>query len=147
MTSLKKTANIFSNGSSGFTLIEVLIVVVIIAILGSIAGINYIPFRNKAYDTIALSDTRNLVGSVTDAILSEEDVNYNKIGGGAVGEVDTGGIVRTPVFTLSPGIEAVLTGDSTGGTVFTASLRHIRGTPGKTYDCVVDETTGLIDLP
>jgi len=144
----------------GFTLIEVMIVSAMISVLSSIAIFNYIPFRKKALDTTARADARNLVQSVITATLSDEDVDYTKTNtGGEVGELDTSGNSRNPVFILSPGVAAVITGDSNQApdgntTVFDAIVYHTNGTldPStssgrKEYVCSVDESSGTSILP
>jgi prepilin-type N-terminal cleavage/methylation domain-containing protein len=159
MTAFRQTIQKPLKNKKGFTLLEVVIVSVMLSILSSIAIYNYIPLRKKALDTTALSDARNLVQSVVDATLSEEDVDYTKINtGGAVGDVDTGGNPRTPVFVLSPGVEVVIIGSSNelpnGDTVFSAIVYHTSGTSDlttlsgkKEYTCSVDESTGVTSLP
>ncbi len=145
----------------GFTILELVVVTVMISILSSIAIANFIPLRKKALDTTALSDARNLVQSVVDATLSGEDVDYTKVEtAGAVGDFDTAGNPRTPVFVLSPGVEVIILGSSNeppnGDTVFSATVYHTNGTfdPAasnsknkKEYTCSVDESSGTTSLP
>jgi len=98
-------------------------------------------------------------------MLNDEDINYTKGDltggeGGAIGDIDTGGNFRTPVFVLSSGVRAVISGDSNMGpngdtTILLATFYHIKGTddPGATidgkreYTCFVHEGTGVTILP
>jgi len=143
----------------GFTLLEVLIVIATMTVMASIAVVNYIPLKRKAYDATARSDARSLVDSVVNATLSAEDVNYVKVNtGGDVGNVDTSGNPRNPVFTLSPGIEVVIVGKSDffpgNQAFFSAVVYHVNGTSDpltasgkKEYTCTVNESTGLVSMP
>ena len=54
----------FKKNQKGFTLIELLIVVAIIGILAAIAIPQFASYREKAYNSAALSDCRNLKGAL-----------------------------------------------------------------------------------
>ncbi len=145
----------------GFTLIEIMIVFAIIAILASIAVPNFKLFRNIAFDTVARTDARNLVGSVIDTVLNEENVKYTPAllpVEGAVGDEYTDNTPRNPVFILSPGVAARVLGDSIQlpdgkTTYFEAYVYHtsgtVDGTPSgrKEYLCIVNEANGITILP
>lgn len=160
MTQLKQTVKRFSTNNKGFTLLELMIVSLMISILSSIAVYNFTFLKKRAYDSAALSDARNLVESVVVATLNDEDVDFTKTNtGGAVGNVSTSGTPRPPVFVLSPGVQAVITGDSIQApngetTVFSATVYHTNGTPDaaspsgkKEYFCFLNESTGTTLLP
>jgi prepilin-type N-terminal cleavage/methylation domain-containing protein len=155
MTSFKKNVTETLRDTSGFTFVELLIIIAIIGVLASIAIFNYMPMRAKAMDSAAMSDARNLADIVTNAAMTNADIDYTKINtGGAVGDKDTSGNPRTPVFLLSPGVEALIIGDSRQGangnaTFFSAIIYHTGGTPDvaspsgkKEYSCSVDEIAG-----
>ncbi|MCP4673755.1 MAG: hypothetical protein GY857_20905, partial [Desulfobacula sp.] len=91
--------------------------------------------------------------------MNNQDVDYTKINtGGAVGNIDTAGNPRTPIYTLSQGVAALITGDSIQApngntTVFQATVYHTGGTRDvslsgrKEFVCSVDEDTGLTIVP
>ena len=86
--------------TNGFTLMELMVVVAIVASLAAIAIFNYMPARAKAMDAAALSDARNIVSSVVDAAMNNADVDFFKFNtGGAVGDTDTSGNPRKPIFS------------------------------------------------
>ncbi|MFH2091393.1 MAG: type II secretion system protein [Pseudomonadota bacterium] len=160
MIGLKKGICNPLKSAKGFTLIEVMIVTLIIGVLAAIAIPNFKFLNKKAFDTIARSDARNLVDSVINAVLDEQDVNYAKAHtGGDVGNIDTGGLPRNAVFVLSPGVEALIIGDTAMGpngntTYFEAYVYHTSGTVDistlsgrKEYQCVVDEASAITILP
>ena len=55
-----KTLNIEKN-EKGFTLIEIMIVLAIIGILSAIAVPSFLSYRDKAYDTTARADLKNMM--------------------------------------------------------------------------------------
>lgn len=146
--------------TNGFTLMELMVVVALIGILTSFAVYSYLPARAKALDANAIADARNLVASVVNATMNKEDVDYTKVNtGGAVGDKDTAGNNRKPIFVLSNGVAAVIVGDSIQApngntTIFSAIIYHTGGTTDpfsmsgkKEYTCSVDEEAGTSIVP
>lgn len=148
--------------AKGFTLMELMVVVALIGVLAAIAIFNFMPARAKAADSAAMSDARNIVNSVVDAIMNNADVRFNNFNtGGPVGNIDTAGNPRTPIYVLSPGVAAIISGGSDqapGGnnTIFTAIIYHTGGTPDplsvsgggkKEFFCSVDEDAGTSIVP
>ncbi|MCP3876201.1 MAG: prepilin-type N-terminal cleavage/methylation domain-containing protein [Desulfobacteraceae bacterium] len=159
MIRFRKTIKNPCKNKKGFTIIELMVVTSMVAILASIAIVNYVPLKRKAYDLTALSDARTLVDSVVAATLNEEDIDYAKINtGGPVGDLDTDGNPRIPVFILSPGVEALIAGDTKqapgDSTYFEAYVYHTSGTSDpatlsgkKEFLCIVDEANDISSLP
>jgi prepilin-type N-terminal cleavage/methylation domain-containing protein len=155
MNSFKKNIKTSLKDTSGFTLVELMIIIAIISVLASIAMFNYMPMRARTMDTAAMSDARNLADIVMNTAMINQDIDYTKINtGGAVGGIDSAGNPRKPIFVLSPGVEAVIVGDSNQGaggdaTLFFAVIYHTGGTSDpispsgkKEYSCSVDEIAG-----
>ncbi|WP_300460673.1 type II secretion system protein [Desulfobacula sp.] len=153
------TINMPLKNMKGFTFLELMIVISMVGIIASIAMVNFIPLKKKALDKTALMDARNLVDSIIIATLGDEDVDFTKINtGGAVGDVDTVGNPRNPVFVLSPGVAALITGDthqnaSGDVTIVLATVYHTDGTADpltlsgkKEYSILVDESTDIAGL-
>jgi len=69
-----------SNGESGFTLVEVLIVTAIISILASTALANYANYQTRARDITAISDYRNLKTAVLDEAFNLTVPDYQFVG-------------------------------------------------------------------
>ncbi len=117
----------------GFTIIELMIVMATMSILATIAIANFNQMKTKAYDSTALADSRNLVDSIINATLSEDDVDFSVVNAaGAVGNLDTSGNPREPVLFLSPGVAALITGDTDEGpgsdVIVSAIIYHTKGT-------------------
>ncbi len=162
MIPFEKTIHKPSKNMKGFTLLETMIVISMISLLATIAIVNYNAFRKKALDATALIDTRNLVDGIINATLSQEDVDYSKLNtGGSVGDTDTSGNPRNPVFILSPGVAAFIIGNSRmlpdgNTTIVSAIVWHTNGTLDpdplsfsgrKEYVCDINENTGVVSLP
>ena len=134
---------------SGFTFIELLMVFVVLGILGQLTTLFVIDVKSRTYDLTAFSDGRNLVTVVRDNFVDRADVDYthNPGDGSDVGDVDTGGGPRDPVFRLSPGVEATINGDSNpanpGLGFVAATVYHTFGTEEgggrRQYTFIIDE--------
>lgn len=145
---------------NGITLIELMMVIAVISTLATISLVNYFPVRQRSMDAAALSDASTILKTVVDATMVDADIDFTKNNtGGSVGALDTSGNPRTPVFTLSPGVAALITGSSGLGpngnnTVFSALIYHTGGTVDtftqsgrKEYSCFIDANSGVITAP
>ena len=118
--------------NKGFTLIEVLMVMVIIGILTQMGFTYFMDLKKKTYDATATADGRNLINAVSSAFVLLEDVDFTHDPGmgSEVGTQKFSGGGRNPIFTLSPGVRAEITGQSetTPGNGFvSAYLYHENG--------------------
>jgi len=146
---------------SGFTLIELMMVMIVLGILVQMSTIFLLDIRERAYDAVALSDGKNLMTTAGNVFLALEDVDFTHTpaDGSNIGVMDTGGGPRPPVFTMSPGVRAIISGESgtTAGTgTITAFLYHINGTSDPTslggsgkreFYFHLDEMTSTITSP
>jgi prepilin-type N-terminal cleavage/methylation domain-containing protein len=120
--------------SKGFTMIELFMVFAVLSILAQIAFTFMIDLRSRSSDVMALSDGKNLVTIVRNNFIALDDVDYthNPGDGSDLGTISTVGGARPPVFTLSPGVEATITGesdpDNPGAGYVVATLYHESGT-------------------
>ena len=145
----------------GFTIIELMMVFVILAILAKIALFFTLDIRMRTFDAIALSDGKNLLTIASNAFIGEEDVifTHDPGFGPEIGTIDTNLNPRSPVFKLSPGVKAeiVHTGATVPGSGFiTAFIYHESGTddPAALNDLkkrefyfTLDEMTSSISVP
>ena len=64
--------------SSAFTLIELMITIAIIGILSLIAIPNYLSYKQKSYDAIAMADAKNFYLMAISNAEGESDITYNQ---------------------------------------------------------------------
>ena len=100
---------------SGFTLVELMVVIAIISILTAM-GFNYYGiFKQRAGDSQAYAEGRNLITAINDAFLSQQDINFSVFvdgSSGPVGDVTMGGTDRPAVFNLSSEVRGRISGES-----------------------------------
>jgi prepilin-type N-terminal cleavage/methylation domain-containing protein len=97
------------SGNKGFTLIELMIVITIIAILAAAGMLVYMDFTAKANDSAALNDAKFLTAVGSNVLLDNEKMLLLQAidAGGVVGDkVDPLGNVIPKLYTLSPGVRA-----------------------------------------
>ena len=120
--------------SKGFTMIELFMVFAVLGILAQISLTFMIDLRSRSSDVMALSDGKNLVTVIRNNFIALDDVKYthNPGDGPNIGTISTDGGARPAVFTLSPGVEATITGesdpDAPGAGLVVATLYHESGT-------------------
>ena len=114
---LANTAHV--DDSDGFTLIELLIVVVIIGILAAIAIPQFSSTKERAYDSAAQTDLRNVMTS--QEVLFAEIETYGSASGGPGGTVGLSDGSTTETVSLSDGVNVSVTGEAAG---FTATASH-----------------------
>jgi type IV pilus assembly protein PilA len=109
--------------TEGFTLIELLIVVVIIGILAAIAIPQFSSTKEKAYDSAAKSDLRNIMTAEEAYFADNQTYTAVTIGAGNTADLDTDGTVDV---SMSEGVSANVTLGSTAG--FSATAQHQQST-------------------
>jgi prepilin-type N-terminal cleavage/methylation domain-containing protein len=101
----------------GFTLIEIMIVIVIIGILAAIAIPQFSAYRIRSYNSIAVSDLRNAAAA--------QEAYYVEYKSYAKSDI---ALAKRPDFYTSPGVDLDVTGDDNG---YTMTAHHRKG--NKTY--------------
>jgi len=97
------------SGNKGFTLIELMIVIAIIAILAASGMLVYMDFTAKANDATALNDAKFLTAVGSNAILQDDQMWlwHPEDAGSVIGdEVDWLGHTIPKLYELSPGVRA-----------------------------------------
>lgn len=142
--------------NKGFTLIEVMMVMIILGILAQLSMSFALDLRSRAYDSTAIVDARNLLVAIGNNFISLDLVDYTY-------DSAAGQDVGTPsVFTLSPGVRLSITGGSasTGDPAddfgfFEAMVYHAQGSDdstgvaasGKKEFYIYADGAGLITVP
>jgi len=71
---------VHGNSENGFTLVEVLVVIIVIGILTAIAIPSYLKQREKAWQAAAVSDLRNAASAV-ESLAAQYDGDYSRADG------------------------------------------------------------------
>jgi len=137
----------------GFTLIELLIVVAIIGILAAIAIPQFAAYRQRAFNSSALSDVRN-ISSAQEALFADTQAYGSAVGGATLAPAaavtasalvtgpqqgatssDNGSFLQNALgavpFSLSNGVTVATTSEVTGAPVVASSYvlvgKHLQG--------------------
>jgi prepilin-type N-terminal cleavage/methylation domain-containing protein len=146
-------------GSSGFTFVEIMMVMIMLSVLFHLAWNFMGDMRKRSSDVSAVADGRNLMTAVRASFINLDDVSYDRDPGEGreIGTEDTLGNGRPAILTLSPGVRARIVGGSKSGKLgegyLDATLFHIDGTPAPTpsgkreFWFFASELTGIFSLP
>ena len=116
----------------GFTLIELLVVVAIIGILAAIAIPQFAEYRERAFNSTAVSDLRNSITAQEAAFVDTEE--YADCMGAACE-------TALPGFKGSENIQTFTHASHSSGNAFSAQSKHNKGPILYTYD----STSGTMD--
>jgi len=153
MSDNKNTAPAKNSNCSGFTLLELVLVVLLIGILAQI-GLSYmVHFQAKAKDSIAIHDGRNLLTSVETSFANQEIVDYEHA------PADGRDIGAPIIFSMNQGVMARISAGSQsdgseGNGKFEAWLYHSNGTDDpislsgkREFYYFVDQSLNIYSLP
>ena len=151
---------IISSNKKGFSLIELFIVMLILAVLITLGFTQFTDLKDRAEDTQAYTEGRNLILAVSDAFLENEDIKFDTDDNGIAGSVGTirytDSSARPAIYSLPQDIRVRMTGQSTpqpGSGFLTFEIWHAHGTPATTlsgkkeYYFEIQEDNNSISLP
>ena len=136
----------------GFTLLELMVVIAIVGVLASIAITSFMSTRTKVLEAAALAEAQSLGKVVFNAFLDglDVDLTHAVADGPVIGELDTGGNPRAPIFSLGNGLVAQITGGSNAGGsgigICDADVWH-PSSPLKKYTVYIDESLQITSFP
>lgn len=147
--------------TDGFSMIELLMVLIILGILAQMAMTFALDIRKRAFDATALTDGKNLMTFVGNSFLALDDVTFEHTPGEGpdigVLTADKTTVRPTPIFTLSDGVRAMIIHDDPGiasGGFVEARVYHVNGTPDpmnpsgkREFWFTIDEMTSTISAP
>lgn len=149
----RNTNSIKNDDCSGFSLLELVMVICLIGILAQIGVAYMLNFQAKAKDSIAIHDGRNLLTNVESSFANREVVDYEHA-------PSDGRKVGAPnVFTLNQGVMARITAGSKsdggdGNGTFEAWLYHSNGTADpislsgkREFYYFIDQSLNIYSLP
>ncbi|MCW3013115.1 MAG: prepilin-type N-terminal cleavage/methylation protein [Solirubrobacterales bacterium] len=127
------------NDDEGFTLIELLVVILIIGILAAIALPSFIGQSDKAKDSSAKSNARNMVSQVESCYTATS--NYALCEDGAAA-LDTGGITATVTTGTTTGYVVTATSDTKNTFTITKTAAGVTRTSSTTGGSTKGGCTG-----
>jgi len=130
--------------TSGFTLIELMIVVAIIAIIASIAVPNLLSARLSANESAAIATLKNVAAAQAQCKASGViDVNDNGAGEyGFFGEIGGSAVVRGGTVRINPNILSTAFGNVSGSRVLRSGYVYQMFLPGSAGQGLAEQPTG-----
>ena len=120
---------------AGFTLVEIMIVVAIIALLAAIAVPNFLRARKRSQATRILEDLR-----IIDSAIDQYAIENNKSGGATVSWTDVQAYLKKGSNLYNTGV-SVINGDYAGGTYTVDGTISTPAGTGAALSDVADQAT------